>query len=72
VQVICWQVIMMLKIFHSAQYFSKSSAIRPNNKVLPMDGFSYVMVRVAGRFEIFTEMQKSRLSLFEFGNRFLS
>jgi hypothetical protein len=32
VQVISWQVIMILEIFHCAQYF-KSSAICPNSKV---------------------------------------
>jgi len=30
-----------LGIFHCAQYFSKSSAIRPNSRVLPMGGFPY-------------------------------
>jgi hypothetical protein len=62
---------MILKIFHCAQYFSKSSAIRPNSNLLPMGCFPYDLVRVVGRFEIFTEMRGSRLRLFGFGNTFL-
>jgi len=62
---------MILKIFHCAQYFSKSSAIRPNSEVLPMDGFPYDLVHVVGRFEVFTEMRGSRLRMFGFGNNFL-
>jgi len=75
VQVICWQVIMNLKIFYCAKYFSKSSAMCLNNEVLPMGGFPYdlvlIRVRVVGRSVMFTEMRGLRLSLFGFGNRFL-
>jgi len=62
---------MILKIFHCAQYFSKSSAMCFIVKVLPMGSFSYDLVREVGRFVMFSEMRGSRLSLFGFGNRFL-
>jgi hypothetical protein len=62
---------MILKIFHCAQYFNKSSAIRPNTRVLPMDSFPFDLVRVVRRFEIFTQTRRSRLRLFGFGNKFL-
>ena len=75
VQVIQWQVIMILRIFHCVQYFSKSMAAHFDIKVLPMVGFSYDLVldgvRVVERYKVFNEMQKSRLSLSRFGNRFL-
>jgi len=59
----------MLKIFCCAQYFSRSSAIYPNSKTLPMDGFPYNLARVVGRFEIFTLIRGSKLRLFGFGNK---
>jgi hypothetical protein len=62
---------MMLKIFHYAQYFSESSAIYPNSKVLSMGSFPHDLIRVVGGSEMFTEIRGSRLRLFGFGNRFL-
>jgi hypothetical protein len=62
---------MILKIFRCAQCFNKSSAIHPDSEVLPMGGFPYDLVRMVGRFEVFTEMRGLRLRLFGFGNVFL-
>jgi len=63
---------MILKIFLYAQYFSKSSAMCLDIKVLHMGGCPYdlvlIGVRVVGRFV----MRGSRLSLFGFGNRFFT
>jgi len=67
---------MILKIFHCAQYFNKSSAMRLDIVALLMGCSLYdlvlVGVRVVGGSVLFTRMRGSRLSLFGFGNRFLS
>jgi len=61
VQVIWWQVIMILRIFHCAQYFNKSLAACLNIKFLPMGGFHYdlvlIRVRVVDRYMVFTKMR---------------
>jgi len=66
---------LILKIFYCAQYFNKPSAAYLDIKPLPIGGFPYELaligVRVVERSVMFTKMQRSGLSLFGFGNRFL-
>jgi len=66
---------MILKIFYCAQYFNKPLAAYLDVKSLPMGGFPYELaligVWVVERSMMFTEMQRSRLSWFGFGHRFL-
>jgi len=66
---------MILRIFHCAQYFNEPSAAYLDIKSLPMGSFPYdlalIGVWVVERCMVFTEMQKSRLGLSRFGNRFL-